>query len=134
MISFIDGSSKSNCSLVPVPGCSKRYGNAKPLACSPTISSYFLEFEVQIIESLKLATEKASVAKDAKLKTISALQKHSTLLREAVDQGLPNHGDNVDWGKVENAASHVEEFSKQDLVAEAEARKSIDLLKTVIFL
>uniref|UniRef100_A0A914KIP9 MICOS complex subunit MIC60 n=1 Tax=Meloidogyne incognita TaxID=6306 RepID=A0A914KIP9_MELIC len=90
------------------------------------------EFEVQIIESLKLATEKASVAKDAKLKTISALQKHSTLLKEAVDQGLPNHGDNVDWGKVENAASHVEEFSKQDLVAEAEARKSIDSLKTQI--
>ncbi|CAK5127194.1 unnamed protein product [Meloidogyne enterolobii] len=90
------------------------------------------EFEVQIIESLKLATEKASVAKDAKLKTISAMQKHSTLLREAVDQGHPNFGDNVDWGKVENAASHVEEFSKQDLVAEAEARKSIDSLKTQI--
>ncbi|CAK5036981.1 unnamed protein product [Meloidogyne enterolobii] len=90
------------------------------------------EFEVQIIESLKLATEKASVAKDAKLKTISAMQKHSTLLREAVDQGLPNYGNNVDWGKVENAASQVEEFSKQDSFAEAEARKSIDSLKTQI--
>lgn len=90
------------------------------------------EFELQIIESLKFATEKASSAKDAKLKTISAVQKHSALLKEAVDQGFTNDVNSIEWEKVENAASLVEESSKKDLIEEDGARKAIDSLKTQI--
>ena len=86
---------------------------------------------MQIIESLRISTEHASTAKDAKLKTIGAMQKHAALLKEALDRGFTKEMNADEWEKVDKAASHVEECSKQDSINEDLARKALDSLKTV---
>lgn len=88
---------------------------------------------MQLIELLKIATDKSSIAKDKKFLTIDAIKKHSALLKEASGRGITKEVGTDLWEKINKAESYVEECSKQDSTIEESARKAIDSLKMVYF-
>ena len=90
------------------------------------LTKFLLGLKERLPAAIKDAESKVKTAREAKIKTIQAINDHSKALKQAVDDGQ-----SANWTAVSDALAKMEKSTSNDIAEERDARNYIDNLRKV---